>query len=160
MIFCSLYQCNYLIFLQRVCKKTKRVDVQKGAAILFTSLPTRLHEPYHVVQQKLPTFTFVYHVVYKGEGGTGYVWLFSVEQVMSDWLNHTMWFHSNRVLPRSMEFQSTVLHFFYTIDTNMLCRLFDDLKYMDIYLPICQEYCYLGKQKISLYFSTWTCEHL
>ncbi len=45
-------------------------------------------------------------------------------------------------------------------DTNMLCRLFDDRKCMDIYLPIHQEYCYLGKQKISLYFSTSTCEHL
>ncbi len=42
----------------------------------------------------------------------------------------------------------------------MLCRLFDDHKYMDIYLPIHQEYCYLGKQKISLYFSASTCKHL
>ncbi len=33
----------------------------------------------------------------------------------------------------------------------MLCRLFDNRKYMDIYL---------GKQKISLYFSASTCEHL
>ncbi len=30
----------------------------------------------------------------------------------------------------------------------MLCRLFDNRKYMDIYLPIHHEYCYLGKQKI------------
>ncbi len=34
----------------------------------------------------------------------------------------------------------------------MLCRLFDDRKYMDKYLPIPQEYCYLGKQKNSLHF--------
>ncbi len=34
----------------------------------------------------------------------------------------------------------------------MLCRLFDDSKYMYIYLIIHEEYCYLGKQKISLYF--------
>ncbi len=40
----------------------------------------------------------------------------------------------------------------------MLCGLFDDRKYMDIYLPIHQEYCYLGKQKISLYFSASTCD--
>ncbi len=33
-------------------------------------------------------------------------------------------------------------------------------KYMDIYLPIHQKYCYLGKQKISLYFSTSTYKHL
>ncbi len=31
---------------------------------------------------------------------------------------------------------------------------------MDIYLPIIQEYCYLRKQKNSLYFSASTCEHL
>ncbi len=43
---------------------------------------------------------------------------------------------------------------------NMLCRLFDDRKYMDIFLPILQEYCYFGKQKNSLYFSASTCEHL
>ncbi len=42
----------------------------------------------------------------------------------------------------------------------MLCRLFDDRKYMDIYHPIHQEYCYLRKQKISLYFYASTCEHL
>ncbi len=42
----------------------------------------------------------------------------------------------------------------------MLCRLFDDRKHMDIYLHIHQEYCYLGKRKICLYFSASTCEHL
>ncbi len=42
----------------------------------------------------------------------------------------------------------------------MLCRLFDDHKYIDIYLPILQEYGYLGKQKNSLYFFATTCEHL
>ncbi len=41
--------------------------------------------------------------------------LFLVDQVMCDWLNHTTWFHSNRALPRSMEFDSMLLHFFYTI---------------------------------------------
>ncbi len=42
----------------------------------------------------------------------------------------------------------------------MVCRLFDDCKYMDIYLRIPQEYCYLGKQKNSLYFLASMCEHL
>ncbi len=50
--------------------------------------------------------------------------------------------------------------FLHNTNANMLCRLFDDRKYMHIYLPILQEYCYLGKQKNSLYFSASTCEHL
>ncbi len=48
-------------------------------------------------------------------------------------------------LPRSMEFESILLHFLHNTDTNMLCRLFDGPKYMDIYLPIHQEYCYREK---------------
>ncbi len=86
--------------------------------------------------------------------------LFPVDQVMYDWLNHTTWFHSNRELPRSMEFDSMLLLFLHNTDANMLCRLLDDRKYMDINLTILQEYCYLGKQKNSLYFSASTCEHL
>ncbi len=50
--------------------------------------------------------------------------------------------------------------FLHNTVANMLCRLFDDRKYMDIYLPVSQEYCYLGKQKNSLYFLVSTCEHL
>ncbi len=50
--------------------------------------------------------------------------------------------------------------FLHNTVANMLCRLFDDRKYMDIYLPIPQEYCYLGKQKNSLHFLVSTCEHL
>ncbi len=50
--------------------------------------------------------------------------------------------------------------FLHNTDANMLCRLFDDCKYMEIYIPIPKEYCYLGKQKMRLYFSTSTCEHL
>ncbi len=80
---------------------------------------------------------------------------------MCDWLNYTTWFHSNPALPRSMEFESMLLHFFlHNTVANMLCRLFDDRKYMDIYLPIPQEYCYIGKQKNSLYFLVSTWEHL
>ncbi len=87
--------------------------------------------------------------------------LFSADQVMCDWLNHTTRFHSNQVLPRSIEFETILPNFFlHNTDTNMLCRLFDDCKYMDIYLPIHQEYRYLGKQKNSLYFLASTCEHL
>ncbi len=118
--------------------------------------------------------------------------LFPVDQVMCDWLNHNTWFHSNRALPRSMEFESMLLNFVYTIqspicyvgclmiantfkhgriwmrqyffiflhntDVNMLRGLFDDHKYMDIYLPIHQEYCYLGKQKKFVFFhiKLWT----
>ncbi len=48
-------------------------------------------------------------------------------------------------------------NFLQNMDDNMLCRLFDDCKYMDRYLPIHQEYGYLGKQ--SLYFPVSTCEH-
>ncbi len=87
--------------------------------------------------------------------------LFPADQVMCDWLNHTTWFHSNQALPRSMEFESMLLHFFlHNTDANMLCRLFDDRKYMDIYLPIHQECSYLGKEQVCLYFSASTCEHL
>ncbi len=43
--------------------------------------------------------------------------LFLMDQVMYDWLNHTMWFHSNRALPWSMEFDSMLLHFFYIMQT-------------------------------------------
>ncbi len=85
--------------------------------------------------------------------------LFPADQVMCDWLNHTTWIHSNRVLPCSMEFESMLLHFLHNTVANMLCRMFDDCKYMDIYLPIPQEYCYIGKQKNSLYFLISTCEH-
>ncbi len=51
-----------------------------------------------------------------------------------------------------MEFESIVFHILHNTDVNMLCRLFSDRKYMYICLPICQEYGYLAKQKISLYF--------
>ncbi len=58
-----------------------------------------------------------------------------------------------------MEFE-TILSFLHNTDVKMLYRLFSDHKYMYIYLPIHQEYGYLGKQKITLYFPTSTCEHL
>ncbi len=86
--------------------------------------------------------------------------LFPKDQVMYDWLNHTTWFESNRALPETWNLTQCCFIFLHNTDANMLCRLFDDHKYMDIYLPILQEYCYLGKQKKRLYFSASTCEHL
>ncbi len=87
--------------------------------------------------------------------------LFSAEQVMCDWLNHTTWFYSNPVLDlRAWDLRQYCFIFEHNTDANMLCRLFDDRKNLDIYLPIHQEYRYLGKQKMCLYFSVSTCEHL
>ncbi len=63
-------------------------------------------------------------------------------------------------LPDTWNCSQYCFMFLHNTDANMLCRLFDDCKYMDIYLPIHQNYCYLGKQKISLYLSASTCEHL
>ncbi len=45
--------------------------------------------------------------------------LFPEEQVVCNWLNHTTWFHSNRALSRSMEFDSMLPHFFYTIQMSI-----------------------------------------
>ncbi len=61
---------------------------------------------------------------------------------------------------RAWNFRQFCLIVLLNTDANMLCRLFDDRKHMDIYLHIHQEYCYLGKPKICLYFSASTCEHL
>ncbi len=47
-----------------------------------------------------------------------------------------------KLLPRSMEFDAILIHLLHNTDTSMLCRLFDDRKYMYIYLPIHQEYGY------------------
>ncbi len=67
--------------------------------------------------------------------------------------------YSNRY-NHSMEFESILFHVLHNIDASMLCKLFDDRKYMYIYLSIHQEYGYLGKDKINLYFRASTCEHL
>ncbi len=98
----------------------------------------------------------------------------SFEQSRCDWLNHTTWSHGNcrthsmetlklvntQPLPRSMEFETILLHFLHNTDVNMQYRLFSDRKYMYIYLPIHQEYGYLGKQKNCLFSPSSTCEHL
>ncbi len=65
-----------------------------------------------------------------------------------------------QLCPEAWNLSQYCFYFEHNTDANMLCRLFDNCKYMDIYLPIHQEYCYLGKQKISLYFSSSPCEHL
>ncbi len=62
--------------------------------------------------------------------------------------------------PVAWNFRQYCLIVLLNTDANMLCGLFDDRKHMDIYLHIHQEYCYLGKQKICLYFSASKCEHL
>ncbi len=101
------------------------------------------------------------------------------EHSRCDWLNHTTWYlvsistwlcaigwtipHSFTWIqpcPVAWNLSQYCFIFLHNTDANLLCRLLDDRKYMDIYLPIHQEYCYLAKQKISLYFSTSTCEHL
>ncbi len=74
------------------------------------------------------------------------------------YVRYTTWFHSNPALHHSMEFVSILFHFLTQYRCNMLCRLFDNRKYMDIYIYISPYTS--GKQKISLYFSASTCEHL
>ncbi len=129
-----LYQRNYFIFLQWVYTKVILPGVLMGAAILFTSLHLRLAEPYHLVQRKLPTYTKWYVHCRLVSGGPGYVWLAEPYHVVP--------------LKSSTGIGVNIVSFLNTIQTpNMLCRPFDDRKYMDIYLPIHQEYRYLGKQK-------------
>ncbi len=76
-----------------------------------------------------------------------------IKQRHPSWLTHSR-------SPRSMEFETILLHFLHNTDVNILYRLFGNRKYMYIYLPIHQEYGFLGKQKISLYFQGSTCENL
>ncbi len=136
------------MFLQWVYTKVilPGVEVLRGAAILFTSLQLRLAKPYHVVQWKLPTYSMWYGRCHLVSGRPGYVWLVEPYHVVPLKSSAT----------RSMD----CFIFLHNTVANMLCRLFGDRKYMDIYLPIPQEYCYLGKQKNSLYFLVSMCEHL
>ncbi len=101
--------------------------------------------------QPSPLYTTWYGRCHLVSGGPGYVWLAEPYHVVplksSAAVKHGIWVN-------------VASFFLHNTDANMLCRLFDDCKYMDKYLPIPQEYCYLGKQKISLYFSTSNCEHL
>ncbi len=124
-----------------------------GAAILFTSLQLRLAEPYHVVPTEV---TNVYHVVWSLSS------CFRLTRLCV--IGWTIPRGSTRIecYPKAWNLSPCSLIFVHNTVTNMLYRLFDDRKYMDIYiyLPIPQEYYYLGKQKNSLYFLISTCEHL
>ncbi len=148
--FAVLYQRNYFIFLQRVCSKVILPGVLMGAAILFTSLQLQLAEPYHVVQRKLPTYTW-YGRCHLVSGEPGYVWFVEPYHVVP---------LKSSAAPKAWNLRPCCFIFLHNTVANMPCRLFDDRKYMDIYLPILQEYCYLGKQKNCLYFLASTCEHL
>ncbi len=98
--------------------------------------------------------TYLFHILSKHLKK----WQRAYEQEMPpSWINYFT--TSDWKIPRGPTEIDVALKHVIT-DANMLCRLFDDCKYMDIYLSIHQEYCYLGKQKISLYFSASTCEHL
>ncbi len=98
-----------------------------------------------------PLYTTWYGCCHLVSRGPGYVWL--VEPY------HMVWLKSSAALKHGIwvHFASFFLH---NTVSNMLCRLFDDCKYMDIYLPIPQEYCYFGKQKNSLYFFALACKDL
>ncbi len=88
--------------------------------------------------------------------GMGTAILFPVDQVMCDWLNHTMWFHSKWALPRSMEFESILLHLFCTIQMPIYyvgCLMIANT--MDIYLPILLSWK-TKKQFVFSHISLWT----
>ncbi len=97
-----------------------------------------------------PLYTMWYGHCHLVSSGPGYVWLAEpyhmVPLELSGAPKHGIW----------VNVASFLLH---NTDANMLCRLFDDRKYMDIYLPIPQEYWYLVKQKKQFVFShisLWT----
>ncbi len=119
------------------------------ASILFMSLQVWLAVQYHMVQQKWPLYTTWYGHGHLVSGGPCYVWLAEPRG-------------STQIKPSAEAWNLTQCYFLFLHNTviNMLRGLFDDHKYMDIYLPIHQEYSYLGKQKISVYFSASTCKHL
>ncbi len=64
--------------------------------------------------------------------------------------------------PKAWNLTQCCFIFFYTIQKPICyvgCLMITNT-WIYIYLPIHQEYSYLGKQKSSLYFYTSTCEHL
>ncbi len=85
------------------------MDVLKGTAILFTSLQSS------AIGWTIPCgpteIAYVYHVVWALPSCFRLTRLYVI-----DW-TITTWFHSNRALARSMEFESMLLHFFYTIQS-------------------------------------------
>ncbi len=85
-----------------------------------------------------------------------------------DWLNHTTWSHRNcwthctetlelvntQLLPRSMEFETILLHFLHNTDASMMIA--NICTYISLYIRNMAIYI----NKLSLYFPTSTCEHL
>ncbi len=59
-----------------------------------------------------------------------------IEHSRCDWLNHTTWFHSNPACPVPWNLSQYCFIFEHNTDANMLCRLFDNRKYMDIYISL------------------------
>ncbi len=149
--FSVLYQCNYFIFLQRVCSKVILSGCPDGHCHLIYVIATAIG---WTIPHGLKEIANVYHVVWSLPScfrRPGYVWLVEPYHVVPLKLSavpkHGIWVH-------------VASFFLHNTVTNMLCRLFDDRKYMDIYLPIPLEDCYLGKQKNSLDFFASACEHL
>ncbi len=135
--FSVLYQRNYFIFLQRVCSKV----TLPGWVLPFYLRHCNCDWLNHTTCSNGSCWRIPRCMVT--------AILFPVDQVMCDWLNHTMWFHSNRALPRSMELESPI----YYVGCLMIAHTW-------IYISLLpQEYCYLGKQKNSLYFLASACKH-
>ncbi len=121
--FAVLYQRNYFIFLQRVCSKVILPGCPDGCRHLIYVIATAIG---WTIPRGPMEVADVYHVVWS------LPFCFRRTRLcVIDW-----------TIPRgSTQIECCPEAW------NLLCRLFDDRKYMDIYLPIPQEFCYLGKQK-------------
>ncbi len=92
---------------------------------------------------------------YRACGFVGTIFIRHFEQSRCDWLNHTMWYlvsvstrlcaigwtiprGSTRIqhCPVAWNLSQYCFIFEHNTDTNMLCRLFDNRKYMDIYISL------------------------
>ncbi len=149
--------CHHVMLCDVICHVILCIVIScdlMSCYVLFTSLPLQLAAPYHVVQWKLLTFTFVYLMVWALPSCFRWTRLCVISWTIprgSTRIEHC---------PEVWNLRQYCFIFSHNTDANMLCKLFDDCKYIDIYLTIPQEYCYLGKQKNSLYFCTSACEHL
>ncbi len=100
--FAVLHQRIYFIFLQRVCSK-----------VILPGCPDECrHLIYVIATDYLNHTTWSNGSCWRIPRGVVAFLLFHADQVMCDWLNHTTWFHSNRALPRSLEFEAMLLNFF------------------------------------------------
>ncbi len=85
--------------------------------------------------------------------------LFPEDQVVCDWLNHTTSFHSNRELSWSMEFESMLLHCFYTIQSPICYVGFLTIANTWIYIFLHLRNTFLLENKRQFVFSrinVWT----